>query len=688
MTEQTKETDILDQDDIFLRNAFKNFRERISKNKFWISGYVVFVLIAAHFWLSKQPSFYKATVTILTDPTMLEDAEEKKSLTNLALQEALMRSPEVVDRVIDENDLKNTPLFPKDKNPREVFSELVETELDQGSKSIRVGFYYTDPETAASIANNLAETYIETRAARNSEQSVQAIEKLKEQIKEKSEKLGAIKNRLATLSRENPELEDEAILEEQLKSLNAQIVQTDVRSRSLEATLSEIEVLEQRGEALDSHPYIRNNPMIVEKTKAIRDLEWQVLELQQEYREKHPLVLRAQTKLDILRQSHDEEKLRIVEMLRDEIRVLELSKKKLQENVQELQIKKKEPTPPKLEYRRLQDEEASIVSTIQLLNAQISEASVQASLKKTGIEILNYATPPVRPEKPNKPKVMLLVFIASFFSAAGFLFLLSYLDRTFRSSEDVEDITRKPFLGQVPAIRTVKDGFNPKFADQKEEVFFHNHLRLICANINFVASDNEKKTIMVTGSQPGEGKSFIAYHLAHTFAREGKAAVIIDADFCRSALSSVFPSAGGNRPGLNQFLMEDAAMEQILEETSQPNLYLIRSLEAKFSAPHALRSDRMKNLLNELKNYFDVIVVDAPPVLAVNDAVALGEVVDFRVLVVEWGKTLKDEVVRALSKIASGNLTVSGIILNKTKFSTNSYYYGNREAKKSKPFLK
>ena len=145
-------------------------------------------------------------------------------------------------------------------------------------------------------------------------------------------------------------------------------------------------------------------------------------------------------------------------------------------------------------------------------------------------------------------------------------------------------------------------------------------------------------------------------------------------DFCRSVLSFYFSDLE-ERPGLHDYLMGRAEADAIITATGQENLSIIRSQEAQFSAPHALRSDRMKELVRKLKQDFDVVIFDTPPVLAINDAVALGELVDMRILVIEWGKTSRDVVQRALKKIAPSNLVFAGIILNKAKHWGSSYYY-------------
>ncbi|MDD5226830.1 MAG: polysaccharide biosynthesis tyrosine autokinase, partial [Candidatus Omnitrophica bacterium] len=454
----------------------------------------------------------------------------------------------------------------------------------------------------------------------------------------------------------------------------SEYIRADSKILQLKTSISEIESLIRSGESVESHPSFVSNPRVTDKLAALRAAELAVLDQEQEYREMHPLVLRAKMRVKALKESLEEEKGRILQELRSELKSEEGTIRKIRENMLELQVKEKEMSPQKLDYKNLLSEEASLMETMRLLNEQISRASVAASFKQTGIEILSYATMPRTPFKPNKPKNIILALIFAVFSSITFIFLMCYFDRTFKTEEDIEQLLMKPFLGHIPFVRVPPRGMQPDFRNEKEGVYFSNALRLICANIAFVISGKEKSTIMITGSKTGEGKSFTSYHVAHTFAQEGKQTLLVDVDFCRSVLSLLFSDLP-ERPGLHDYLTGKAEAEDIIAATAYPNLFIVRSHEAQFSAPHALRSDRMRALVHKFKQDFDIVIFDTPPVLSINDAVALGGLVDMRLLVVEWGKTSKELVQRALKKIAPSNLVLSAIILNKARHWGSSYYY-------------
>ena len=682
-TEERANVEQGDPEDAFLKRVYRDFGNNLWREKFWILAYCIFVVVVGAILTARQPSYYRATATLLIDSDVVQDAAEQRSLSNLELQATIIQSPEVIDRVVEKANLSADPVFSESHNPLEVFSKYLEVETAKLNKTIQIHFMDTRPAVATLIANQVAQAYLYEKVARTSGLTVESMESFKEQLAQEIERVNVVKTKIADVSKKNPDFGNENMVSDQINYLNTQYSRTDAQVLQLKTTISELESLIQSGASVESHPYFVSHPRIKDKLAAIRAAELEVLEKEQEYREQHPLVLNAKMKVKALKDSLGEEKLQVVEELRSSLKASEATLGKLRENMQELQVKAKELTPEKLEYKSLVSEEASITETIRLLNVQISKASVAASFKQTGIEILSYATVPQTPFMPNKPKNILLAFLFSVFSSVGFIFLKCYFDRTFRTEEDIEQLLMKPFLGHLPLVRVSKNSIQPNFRSEKESIYFSNFLRLICANITFLVSGRGKPSIMITGSKPGEGKSFTAYHIAHAFAQEGKQTILVDVDFCRSIISFAFSDLQ-ERPGLHDYLMGKAEADEIVSATSQPNLFLIQSQEAQFSAPHALRSDRMKDLVRKLKQDFDVVIFDTPPVLAINDAVALGELVDLRILVIEWGKTPKEMVQRALKKIAPSNLVFSAIILNKAKHWGASYYYDHYNDGKKK----
>ena len=674
-TEEKQGVDAMELEDLFFKKVLRDFRDELSNNKYLVAAYCVLVVVIAVAVAFNQPLYYRATATLLVDASAVQDPSEQRNLGNLELQAAIIQSPEVVEKVIQKTNLLTEPFYARKANPREAFLGFLKAETEKNNNTIQIRFLDTSAEQAALIANEMARAFLQSKAAKSSGVNVESMGSLKEQGKQEMEKLSLVKTKIAELNKVNPELGNEEALDDQIKFLNNEYNKTDANVLQLNTTISELEMLIQNGGSIESNPYAASHPRVRSKLDRLRDAELETVQLEQEYREMHPAVLKAKTKLKALRQSIEEEKVQLLAELKAAEQTGEATRQKLRSSILQLQTQEKELTPQKLEYRNLISEESSITETIKLLNAQISKTSVAASYKGVGIEILSYATVPQHPFTPNKPKIFFLAVVFALFSSLGFIFLRCYMDRSFRRDEDIEEVLMRPFLGHLPFVRVDKDGITPIFKSEKESVYFSNFLRLACANMSFLNTEKTgKATIMVTSSRPGEGKTFVSYYLAQTYAKDGRKTVMVDTDFCRSSLSFAFPQRGKGCPGLHDYLMGRADAEQILEVTEQKNLFLIRSEEAEFSAPHALRSERMKELLRTLKDQFDIVLLDAPPTLAVSDAMALGALVDMRVFVIEWGKTPRDMVRRAITRVAPGKQVSVGVILNKVKNVSGSYY--------------
>ena len=686
--EEKKYTAQGDEEEAFLKRVYRDFGDTLWKQRLWIFGYCFFVVLFATLVLIRIPSYYRASTTLLIDSDIVQDPAEQRSLSNLELQATVIQSPEIIEKVIEKTDLLKDPVFSNNPNPRETFSKRLKVEPDKLNKTIQIYFMDTRPEMAAKIANQIAQAYLYGRAAKTSGLNVDSLESLKERVSQEMEKLNAVKAKIAELNKKNPSLGDEDMTGDQVKFLNSEYIRTSAHVLEVKTTISELEALAKNGGSFESHIFFSSHPRVRGKLEQVRAAELETLELEQEYRGMHPLVLRAQTKLKALQKSIEEEKGQVLAELHSDLRTGETTQKKLREAIQEMQGKDRELTPQKLNYKNLLAEQGSILGTISLLNEQISKASVAGSYKQTGIEILSYAAVPQKPFSPDRPKLLFLTLLFSILSSFGFVFLSCYFDRTFRTDEDIEQLLMKPFLGHLPYIRIPQGTLQPNFQSGKESIYFLNFLRLLCANIIFLIAGRGHPSILITGSRPREGKSFVSYHLASTFAQEGKRTVLVDVDFCRSVLSFMFSDLKDS-PGLHDYLMGSVEAEDVIMATGQLNLFFVQSREAKFSAPHALRSDRMKDFVRKLKQEFDIVIFDTPPVLSINDAVALGELVDMRILVVEWGKTPRDMVQRALRKIAPSNLVLAGILLNKTKRwgssdSYDHYYTGYQKEKHAK----
>jgi capsular exopolysaccharide synthesis family protein len=197
--------------------------------------------------------------------------------------------------------------------------------------------------------------------------------------------------------------------------------------------------------------------------------------------------------------------------------------------------------------------------------------------------------------------------------------------------------------------------------------------RTLRTNIKYSRPDGGLRSILVTSSGPEEGKSTVSSNLAITLASGMKKTVIIDTDFRKPRLHKVFGCK--NKKGMVEALVGEAEIDDVVQETPVKNLYLIPRGSNPPNPAELIDSDKMRELVNELRPRFDYIIFDSPPVGSVVDASILSGLVDGTVLIVETGKFDARVIQRTREQLEKAHGRILGIVLNKSRRERSGYYY-------------
>lgn len=200
--------------------------------------------------------------------------------------------------------------------------------------------------------------------------------------------------------------------------------------------------------------------------------------------------------------------------------------------------------------------------------------------------------------------------------------------------------------------------------------------RTIRTNIIYSGIDEEIRSIMVTSSGPGEGKSTTTANLAVVFAQQGKTVLLVDADLRKPTVHYTFNLTNHN--GLTTVLTNQIGLMEAVNKTDESNLYVLSSGPVPPNPSELLGSKAMKHFMEKALEEFDLIIFDTPPVLAVTDAQILGNLCQGSVLVVSSGKTEKDSLIKTKELLTSTNGRLLGVVLNNKKVDKKGsyYYYG------------
>lgn len=303
------------------------------------------------------------------------------------------------------------------------------------------------------------------------------------------------------------------------------------------------------------------------------------------------------------------------------------------------------------------------------LEIKYEEEKIALRIPKTTVEIIEPAKPPAADE-PTSPKFLLNILLSIFvglISGVGLAYFIEYLDTSVKTIEDIERFMEVPVIGVIP--QKVK-----AFTEEGAETAHAEAYRVLRTNIQFSKKFSGGKTLCFTSGSIGEGKSLSLFNLAYVYAQLGDKVVIVDSDLHRPRQHRLLGVP--NSQGLANVLSGEADLNDVLTPTKVPNLYLLPSGRLSSGAHGLLSSPRVNELIKVLKERFDIVFFDAPPIMGVSDASLLVRDVDGVVLVIQHRKYPRAISARAKDMIDNLGGNIVGVVLNNINISRDySYYY-------------
>lgn len=310
-----------------------------------------------------------------------------------------------------------------------------------------------------------------------------------------------------------------------------------------------------------------------------------------------------------------------------------------------------------------------------------------SSTRPDNIKVSTEAVVPTLPVGPNRNRNILVAFLLSLAAGIGLAFLLDYLDDSVKTSDDIGRHLRLPTLALIPYQNLLEkrkllgqssngSGSKSLIALEDNRSAMAEAYRHLRTSLLFSSAGTPPKTILVTSTQPAEGKTTTAINTAVTLAQSGADVVILDCDLRRPRLHSHFNLENSN--GLTNYLSGDRNTEHLLKTYSLlPKLKIITSGPIPPNPAELLSSNEMKNLLQFLKGNFNHIVIDSPPAISFTDAAILSTLVDGVVLVALAGKSSVHLIRRFKHRLGNIGARIYGVVLNGIKSNSVEYgYYG------------
>ncbi len=327
-----------------------------------------------------------------------------------------------------------------------------------------------------------------------------------------------------------------------------------------------------------------------------------------------------------------------------------------------------------------------------MLQEKYQESRITEVGQLGNVRVIDYGKAPEFPIKPKKKMNLLLGILIGLGLGVGIAFLLDYIDFSIRSIEDVESlglslVATIPFIEQGQTNGTLKKRIkidDPEVADINERLVTHlkpkspvsEAYRTLRTNILFSAPDRPIKVVVFTSSGPKEGKSTSVSNLAITFAQMGTRTLLIDADLRRPVIHKLFGL--DKRLGLTNILVGRSTLSEAVQRVEElPNLDVLTSGIIPPNPAELLGSEAMKRLLDQAREKYEMILLDAPPIIAVTDPSVLVHLVDGVILVIRSAQAQRDAVKHSVEQLHRVNAPLIGVLLNsiEAKIVYGSYYY-------------
>ncbi|MDD3089684.1 MAG: polysaccharide biosynthesis tyrosine autokinase [Candidatus Omnitrophica bacterium] len=312
---------------------------------------------------------------------------------------------------------------------------------------------------------------------------------------------------------------------------------------------------------------------------------------------------------------------------------------------------------------------------------RMRETQVTGELKTTNIRVVDKAVVPEKPVKPKKKLNLIIALFVGLFGGGGLAFFIESLDQSVKTPEDLKNRVKMPCLATVaiPSEADEKD-CKPEFITHvRPRSVISEAYRGLRTSIMFTAVEHTRKIIMVTSSGPQEGKTTTAINLAIAMAQSGEKTILLDADLRKPRVEEAFGRKIDH--GLTDILAGNEELLTDVHKSDIPNLDIITCGSIPPNPSELLGSKKMEEFLAELGKKYDRIIIDTPPVLAVTDAVVLSGKVDGVVIVVRAGETHKNAILRSkelLDTVKTSNLLRA--VLNMVEHGkTSGYYYYYRQ---------
>jgi polysaccharide biosynthesis transport protein len=557
-------------------------------------------------------------------------------------------------------------------------------ERRQDSYTITISYTCPNPELASLVANTVAEMYILDQLEARFEAARRANEWLAERLEGLRQEVQASEQAVKNVRQQSDMIQARGgtILDQHLGEVNAQLIQARMKKSRAETRLAQAREIMDRPDGIDTLSEVLDSGSIQQLRSEKASLRRRQVELGQRYGPRHPQMIQMDAEMSDLQKKIKEETDRILKSLENEVQLARAEEQSLLRSLNQLRSEAGQAMEAELQLRELERQSQSSRVLYESYLQRFQETKEQEDLQRPSARIISPAETPSSPSYPRKNRTMTMGMAAGLMFGIMGAFLLETLDRGFRTRDQLEKASGLPVLGMVPLLSRVK-GDPHEYVLKKPFSSLSESVRSIRTAVHLSNVDNPPKSIMITSALPKEGKTSFSLALGRLAAESGTKTLVIDADLRRPMLVKHFPDLTVQAK-LEDVLQGKAQIKEAIVKDPESNLHLLLSHGNAPAVGEMLGSRRMQDMLKKLREHYELIILDTPPILGVSDAWGLARNVDSVVFLVMWAETPRDTVRAALRQIEMLDIQVGGLVLSMVNLRQQSrygygghgYYYG------------